>query len=419
MEAVPIPGLSTQPLPAVLRVRQQLPLPMVTEIEGTVWRELDATIGTAVRPGMRVAVTAGSRGIAGIGAVLRAVADWMRSKGAQPFVVAAMGSHGGATPSGQLAVLAGYGVTESSIGCRVVAEVETVEVGHTPLGCPTAMARAAWEADGVLVVNRVKPHSILRPPLGSGLMKMTALGLSGPRGADSIHSHGLEVNLIPAARILLASGKVLGGLALVENAQGRLGLIEGVAVADFEPRDQALLSHAREMMPTVPLDPLDVLVVKTIGKDISGAGMDPNVIGMHRRLGGVPEREIRRIVALGLSPRSEGNAIGVGVADIITQRLKDAIDWSSTYVNALTSDFLWGVKLPIAFPNDREAIGAALRPFQLDRVRAVFVQDTTHLETIYITVALEKEARAMPTLEIENGPEPLRFGAGGVLDLRF
>ncbi|MBI4235777.1 MAG: DUF2088 domain-containing protein [Chloroflexi bacterium] len=414
-----MPGLTSQPLPFVLRLRQRVPLPEGADVEGAVRRELERVAGTAVRRGMRMALTAGSRGIADIARVLHAAASWVREREGEPFVVAAMGSHGGATPAGQLALLGAYGVTEASVGCPVVAEVETAEAGRTSQGCPATMARAAWEADGVLVVNRVKPHTILRPPLGSGLMKMTALGLSGPRGADAIHLYGLEENLVPAARILLATGKVLVGLALVENAQGRLALVEGVGAADFERRDRELLQYARELMPTLPLDPLDVLVVRSIGKDISGAGMDPNVIGMHRRLGGPPEREIRRIVALELSPRSEGNAIGVGVADIITERLRDAIDWPPTYINALTSDFLWGIKQPIAFPTDREAIAAALRPFTPARARAVFVQDTSHLETLYVTPALEAQVCALPTLTIEGSPQPLPFDGEGRLGLGF
>jgi hypothetical protein len=414
-----LPGLTSQPLPPVIRVRQRLPLPVVTDIENAVRSELDKVAGEKVRPGMRVALTAGSRGIASIDLVLRTTANWVRGKGASPFVVAAMGSHGGATPDGQLAVLTQYGVTEASVGCPVLMEIETVEAGRTPQGCPATMARAAWEADGVLVINRVKPHSILRPPLGSGLMKMTALGLSGPRGADSIHSYGLEENLVPAARVLLTAGKVLGGLALLENAQAKLAKIEGVPVERFEARDRELLQESRDLMPTVPLDPLDVLIVQRIGKDISGAGMDPNVIGMHRRLGGPPEREIKRIVALELSPRSEGNAIGVGVADMITHRLRDGIHWESTYINALTSDFLWGIKQPIAFPTDRGTIAAALRPFPREKARAVFIQDTAHLETMYITPALRDEAKALPTLEVDDQETPVPFDDEERLRLAF
>lgn len=415
-----LPGLTSQPLPSVLRVQQRLPLPVVTNISTTVREELEQTVGQAIHSGMRIALTAGSRGIASINVVLSTAAAWVREKGADPFAVAAMGSHGGATPEGQLAVLTQYGVTEASVGCPIVMEIDTVEAGQTPLGCPATMARAAWDADGIIVINRIKPHTILRPPLGSGLMKMTALGLSGPRGADSIHSHGLSENLIPAARILLETGKILGGLALIENAQARLALIKGVPTEHFETRDRELLAYARELMPTIPLDPLDILVVGKIGKDISGAGMDPNVIGMHRRLGGTPGREIRRIVALGLSPRSEGNAIGVGVADIITDRLREDIHWESTYINALTSDFLWGIKLPISFPSDHDAIAAAMRPFTPEKVRAVFVQDTAHLETIYITPTLLREAQEVSTLAIaDETATPLEFDDQGRLQLDF
>ena len=187
----------------------------------------------------------------------------------------------------------------------------------------------------------------------------------------------------------------------------------------FESRDRELLAEARALMPTIPLDPIDVLVVGRIGKDISGAGIDPNVVGMHRRLGGPPEREIRRIVALALSPRSEGNAIGVGIADMITDELRSQIHWESTYINALTSDFLWGIKLPISFPTDRETIAAALRPYPQDHARAVFVQDTAHLETIYVTPALLQEVRELSTLEVMEEAAPLPFDEEGRLALTF
>ena len=414
-----LPGLDSQPLPLLVRIRQHLPNPTISDVELTVREELTRVIGGSIRKGQRIALTAGSRGIAHIDRVLRAASAWVREEGGEPFIVAAMGSHGGASRAGQLAVLTGYGITEAAIGCPIVMEIETVEAGRTSMGCPVTMARAAWDADGIIVVNRVKPHTILRPPLGSGLMKMTALGLSGPRGADAIHSHGLSENLIPAARILLGSGKVTGGLALLENAKGQLARVEAVPVGDFERRDRALLQDAIALMPTIPMDPLDVVVVQRIGKDISGAGMDPNVIGMHRRLGGAPTREIARIVALELSPRSEGNAIGVGMADIVTDRLRNNIDWESTYINALTSDFLWGVKMPISFRSDREAIAAACRSFSPDRVRAVFARDTAHLETMYVTPALADGARRLPSFEVEDREEPIAFDSEGTLRLDF
>ncbi|MDA1097099.1 MAG: lactate racemase domain-containing protein, partial [Chloroflexi bacterium] len=227
-------GLNMQPLPLLVRVRQHLPMPAVSDIESTVRDELTRVIGGSIREGQRIALTAGSRGIAHIDRVLKVVSSWVRAEGGEPFIVAAMGSHGGASREGQLAVLTGYGVTEDAIGCPIVMETETVEAGRTTVGCPVTMARAAWDADGIIVVNRVKPHTILRPPLGSGLMKMTALGLSGPRGADAIHSYGLSENLIPAARILLGSGKITCGLAILENAKGQLARVEAVPVGDFE-----------------------------------------------------------------------------------------------------------------------------------------------------------------------------------------
>jgi hypothetical protein len=352
-----------------------------------------------VRPGMRVAITAGSRGIANIPDILSAVAREVRHLQGHPFIVAAMGSHGGATSAGQRAVLQGYGITEEQVGCPVVCDMDTVCLGHTDAGVAVYCDCAAYEADAIILVNRVKPHSILTGDQGSGLIKMAGVGLGNATGADAIHALGIEQHLLPVARMVLARAPVKLGIALVENSYDQTWKIEGIPVANIEAADRRLLAEARALLPVIPFDPIDVLIINEIGKNFSGTGMDPNVIGMHRRIGGPAQRQIRRIVALDLSPESHGNAHGVGMADIVTQTLRDKIDWHTTYTNGLTSDFLSGGKLPLTCATPQEAVMLALKPFPAEQARIVRIRDTAHLEDMWVSAALLAGLPDLPHVE--------------------
>jgi hypothetical protein len=287
--------------------------------------------------------------------------------------------------------------------------MDTVCLGHTAEGIAVYIDRAAYEADAILLVNRVKPHSILTGDLGSGLMKMAGIGLGNALGADSIHVLGIERHLIPVARMVLERAPVQLGLAIVENSYDQTWKIEGVPLAEMEQADRRLLAEARALLPTIPFDPIDVLIVDMVGKNFSGTGMDPNVIGMHRRIGGPAQREIRRIVALDLSDESHGNAHGIGMADIITRTLRDKIDWHATYTNGLTADFLGGGKLPITCPTAYEAVGLAMKPFDPAQARVVRIADTAHLETMQVSRALIDELAALPHVEQEGDLRPLTF----------
>ncbi|MBI3953160.1 MAG: DUF2088 domain-containing protein [Chloroflexi bacterium] len=411
---LPVP--ISAPFPRFLVARQRFPDEAIGDVAAAVAGELQRVGAQDLfAPGQRIAVTAGSRGIHRIAEVTRAMVDWLRGRGAQPFVVPAMGSHGGASAQGQLEVLASYGITEAAMGCPVHSSMEAVEVGATPSGYKVYCDRYAFESDGIVLVNRVKPHTILVGELGSGLLKMLAIGLGKQAGADSIHQRGLQENFLLAARLALGRVPVRLGLALVENSFDHLARLEAVLPGQIEEADRRLLELARAYLPTIPFDPLDVLIVLQMGKNISGAGMDPNVIGMHRRLGGPPTREIGRIAALDLTPESHGNAIGVGMADLITARLQGKIDFYATAVNAVTSGFLGGVKLPLALRTDREAIALALKPYDPARVRAVVVRDTAHLDTLWLSEPLAHEARQTPNVVVEGGPFELAFdGEGGL-----
>lgn len=374
-------------------------------------------LAARIAPGGRIAVCVGSRGIAGMDKLARTVVEEVKARGADPVIVPAMGSHGGATPEGQAQVLQDYGITQETMGCPILSSMEVVDLGATDSGCPIYIDKTAYESQGIVLVNRVKPHSILTGEVGSGLTKMLSLGLGKARGAEVIHQRGLEENMLGTAKALIAKAPVLFGVAIVENSYDRSAHIEIVAPEGFEEADRRLLRLARSYLPGIPFDPLDVLVVRWIGKDISGAGMDPNVIGMHRRIGGAPQREIKRIIALDLTHESHGNAIGVGMADIITQRLKDKIDYAATYTNALNSDFLWGIKVPIALASDAEALELGFRPFDPLKTRAVLIRDTAHLEEVYLSEALLAEARHNPRIRVEAEPTELPFDALGNLGL--
>lgn len=397
-------------VPHLAHVRQRWIDDGIDDIEGAVTRALtEAEFSRRVAPGARVAITVGSRGIDRIAQVVRAMADALRERGAAPFVVAAMGSHGGATAAGQREVLAGYGITEAAVDCDVRCTMEVVELGRTRAGNTVFFDREAFNADAVVVVGRVKPHSILTGDLGSGLLKMTAVGLGNQRGADALHALGLQAHLAETAALVLAHAPIAMGLALVENTFDRIALVRAVVPQDFATADRELLALARRYLPTLPFDPLDVLIVDRIGKDISGAGMDPNVIGMWRRNGGTAERTIRRIVALDLSDASHGNAIGIGMADIVTARLADKMDVDVSLANAMTSDFFAGLKVPVTMPTANDAVALACRTFAPQHARVMRIADTAHLENLWISEALLAEAASDPQIEIVCEPRPMDF----------
>jgi len=378
-------------------------------------REAAAALAAGLHPGARVAVACGSRGITALGEIVTAVVTQLRSAGLRPFVAPAMGSHGGATAAGQLEVLADLGITEAALGVPIRAGLEVEQVAVTPAGIPVHFSRAALESDAVLVVNRVKPHTLLRDPLGSGLMKMLSVGLGHHLGARTLHAAGLQEHLVPATREVLARAPILGGIAVVENGNGQVAHLESVPAAAIPERDLALLALARSYMSAIPIDPLDVLVVQWMGKNVSGTGMDPNVVGLHRRHGGVPDRHISTLVALDLTPESHGNATGVGMADLITHRLRDKIDWPVTRTNCLTGGFLSGMKLPLSLPSDREALETAASVHGERDLRVAIIRDTLHLRRLWISEALAAEAARHPALRILGAPFELAFGPDGAL----
>lgn len=412
-------------LPDLLRVRQEFHAPVEADIPAAVARELDR-LADRVRPGMRVAVTAGSRGIHDLPAVLAAAGEWLRGRGAQPYVVPAMGSHGGATAEGQLTLLAELGVTEATVAMPLRATMDTVELPPLADGPRVHLDAYAAEADAILAVNRVKPHTDFRGPVESGLAKIVAIGLGKRNGAEEIHSFGPAAlaRWIPAAaRRIAATGKLLGGLAIVENAYDRAAIIAGLTGEEIAgPAEEKLLEQARSLMATLPFEEFDVLVVDAMGKDKSGCGMDTNVIG-RMMIRGCPEFErprIATIAVLDLTAASHGNAVGVGLADFTTARLMSKVDLYNTYVNALTAG-LAGVQrgqLPIVLPTDRDAVAAAVRTCGRPdpaAVRLVRIRDTLDLSELQVSTALAGEVAGHPRLTGLGAPAPAAVDADGAL----
>lgn len=405
-------------LPPLLTVRQTLVKDHIADVPGDVTRQLRlGGLVTRLRPGSRIAITAGSRGINHIAAIVTAVAAEVRAAGALPFVVPAMGSHGGATADGQRQVLAEYGITEEVVGCPVLSDMDPILIGHTGAGVPVYMDRNAYQSDGVIVVARVKCHSSFRAPVESGMCKMIAVGLGKQRGAEAIHRYGLGPIIEEVAKVSLATGKIIMGLAVVENSYEETYRVQAVAPKRIPEEDRALLVVANSLFPRIAFDPLDLLIIDWMGKNISGSGMDYNVIGLWRRIEGMERKPFfTRIAVLNLTPESAGNAIGVGAADFTTQRLFGQIDLRKTYMNALTANAPHVAKIPLIMSNDREAIETALASATPQGApRVVRIDSTLHLAEYRISPALLDEARALPNLEVVGQAEPMRFDNAGNL----
>ncbi|MDE2999195.1 MAG: lactate racemase domain-containing protein [Gemmatimonadota bacterium] len=384
---------------------------------------LNSSLGERVSGGARVAITAGSRGIHRIARLTRAVADCVREMGGVPFILAAMGSHGGATADGQKAILASYGIDESTMGAPVDATMDVVKVGETEDGVPVVLNRLANEADAVVLVNRVKPHTSFRGPFESGLMKMMTIGLGSHRGATLAHSMGAAglPRMIPAwGRIILQEAPIALGVAILENAYEQTAKVAAVEPDQLAAVEPGLLDEARELMPRIPVDRIDVLIVDRIGKNISGTGMDPNIIG-RIWLAGIEEPDsprIERVVVLDLTPETHGNANGIGLADVTTRRLVDNIDFKATYANAMTSTFLNRAYIPIVGENDREAIeialGASGNGGNTD-ARVMRIRSTLELEYLRASESLLPELSGMSDVEVSGEAEAMNFDGEGNL----
>ncbi len=404
-------------LPAMLTVEQTFEKKHLDDPAAGV-RETFARLAPSLPPlsGKRIALTAGSRGIKNIVVILRALVAVLKEAGALPFIVPAMGSHGGATAEGQLAVLADYGITEESVGAPIVSSMDTELVGRLPDGLPVYCDKAAYAADYLVPVNRVKVHADFKAPVESGLCKMLAIGLGKHQGAKTLHHLGFSAmsqTFEAAAAVTLASGHVLFGLAILENGYSQTMRVEAVPVDGLIAREKELLLETKKAMAKLLLKGMDILIVDQIGKEISGAGMDPNVTG--RPVTGNPGFDappIQVIAALDLSDHSNGNAIGMGMADVVTLRLAEKVDFSSTYTNSITATGLIGSRLPLVARDDRDAVliaYCASHNVTPESVRVVHIKNTSALSVIEVSENMRSEVEANPTMRILSGPKRLEF----------
>ena len=410
--------------PKVVKVRQKFPRPRVESVEAALREQLGREeIASAIRPGMSVALTAGSRGIAEIYGIVRSLVAILKEMGAEPFIVPSMGSHGGATAEGQVEILESLGVTEERCGAPIRSSMEVVELGETERGVPVYMDRIASEADGVVLVNRIKAHTDFRSTIESGLMKMASIGLGKHEQALALHGYGVEGIrdfMVEVGDEVLESGHILFGVASVENAYDEPAIIEAIPAAEIHEREVELLAEYMRMMPDLPVSDIDVLYVDALGKNYSGTGMDTNVIGRFRILG-VDEPEtpaVKYLIVGDISKESHGNALGVGLADLTTRRLADQIERKAMNANVVTSTFIERAKVPMVLASDEEALQTAVRcnwgvPPQ--ETRFVRIPNTLHLEYLYVSENLVDEVLRNAEVEVVGDPEEVSFDAEGYL----
>jgi hypothetical protein len=398
----------------------------VEDVAGAVTGALEALdLGRTVRPGQTVALTAGSRGIANIPAVLRATADFLKRLGARPFLVPAMGSHGGGTAEGQRHILESYGVTEAAVGAPIRASMDVVPLGTTAEGWPVVLDQRAAGADHIGVVARVKPHTGYHGPIESGLLKMMMIGLGKHAGALAYHRVLLDE---PYDKVVRSVGRTVRerapiafGLALVENAYEETARVAAVRPDEMEPREEELLALARRLMARLPLRQADLLIVDEIGKDISGSGMDTNVVGRKRAFrfqntDGQPQ--MRHIFVRRLSARTHGNAAGIGLADFTTTRLVRSMNYRATVINCLTAGYPEGAYLPVQFETDREVLDAALAIIgtrSAEEARVLRIRNTLHVEEIEVSEACLDVREGRTDLTPLEAPRAVAFDTQGNL----
>lgn len=419
--------IKNQPIPKMVRIRQNFDrshIP-VEEIASTVQRELDREdLGGKIKPGMKIAITCGSRGMTNNALMARAMVDFVKSKGAEPYIVAAMGSHGGATAQGQTQILKDYGITEEAMGCPVKSSMETVQIGLSGVRKqPVFIDKNASEADGILLFNRIKPHTSFRGPYESGLMKMMAIGLGKQKGAESIHhqSPAIMHELVEEyGRTILDNCPVLGGIAVIENAYDDTYLIKGLTPQEIIDEEPKLKEISYKTIAHLLFDKCDVLVVDKIGKNISGDGMDPNISGRfvlpQYCSGGI---QAEKVVILDITDETHGNAQGIGLAEVTTRRLVNRMKLEMTYPTGVTNTFLHLMKIPMIMDNDREALQLALmccpEAEDHDHMKLIRIPNTAHIGEIEISEGLLPLAKANPDIEILTDLYDLPFDKEGNL----
>ncbi|QDT50852.1 hypothetical protein Pan258_49340 [Symmachiella dynata] len=412
--------------PRMLRIKQHFEGPCVEDIPATVEAQLASLqLGEKIKPGETVAITAGSRGIANIAVIIKAAVDHIKSLGAVPFIVPAMGSHGGGTPEGQRDIVEGYGITEDYTGAEIRSSMETVIVDKTPQGIPVHFDKHAYDADHVLVCGRVKPHTGFVGEIESGLLKMMLIGLGKHAGAKIYHRAILDYSfgeiITAVADSVLDKCGIVAGLAIVENAYDQTALLAAVAPENFVSREKELLKQAKQWMPRLPFDKVGLLIIDEIGKDISGSGMDTNVIGRKYSDHCATDKDdvsVKRIFVRGLTYETHGNACGLGLAEFTNSRTVQSVDQNITTINSLTGGHPSAAMIPVHYDSDREVLDAALPTTGLadaPDARVIHISNTLHVGEVLVSEAYLAEIESRDDLEIIDGPSEIQFDANGNL----
>jgi hypothetical protein len=410
------------PIPNMIKIRQKFDATKLENPIEVLRQELQKPGAVdRILPGQSVAVAVGSRGIAHIGEITKATIDAIRDAGAYPFIVPCMGSHGGATADGQTEVLSHFGITEALMGVPICSSMEVIELAKLPNGLPIYVDRIASEADAIVVINRVKPHTAFRGIVESGILKMIAIGLGKQKGAEACHQLGFKYmaeNVPATAKVMIGLLPIVFGVALVENAYDETCRVEVLPIEIVETREPELLEEAKARLPKILFSQLDVLVIDYIGKNISGDGMDPNVTGRYPTPYAAGGPDVSKMVVLDLTPETKGNANGVGTADFTTRRLVDKIDLDATYANGLTSTVCAPTKIATTLANQEDTIKAAIKTCNVldyTTCRLVRIQDTLHLGEIEISTTLLEEAMQHADIEILSDAYVWSFNEEGDL----
>lgn len=410
------------PLPNMVKIRQEFDRTRLENVAAEVRKSLERReILGNLRPGMTVAVAVGSRGISNHALIVRETVRFLRDHGARPFIVSSMGSHGGATAEGQRAILEGYGIREEYCGCPVKAGTDCALIGYTGDGSPVYIDRYAAEADGIVLVNRIKPHTAFRGPYESGLMKMMAIGLGKQKGAETCHAAGFEnmaENIPRFAAAVLKNCNILAGIAILENAYDETREVTALAADEIPEQEPELLERAKRYMPRILVDHVDLLVVGQIGKNFSGDGMDPNIAGTFATKCASGGLNTKRVAVLDISDESHGNGVGFGMADVSTRRAYEKFDFEMSYPNALTCLVSQVVKVPMIFDSDQLCLKAGIKlcaGIEHRNARVVYIHNTLKLGEIYISANLVPQAEAVEGVTVAGEERPMEFDGNGNL----
>ena len=413
--------------PKMYHIRQVFEVPRVDNLEETINQELESIrINSRIKAGARIGITAGSRGVAGIDRIMRHLVRILKEKSAKPFLFPSMGSHGGGTAEGQLEILKSLNITEESVGAPIVSSMEVVEIGESSFGFPVLVDKHASQADGIVVVNRVKPHTEYEGPIESGLMKMMAIGMGKHKGCFEVHkqtvNYGYREVIPEIGRVILEKLPILFGLAILENVYDETAIIQAVPPSGFLVEEEKLLARAKKLMARLPFDNIDVLIVDEMGKNISGTGMDTNVIGRIMFIGEQePENpRITRIAVLDMTEESHGNAVGIGLADYTTQRVVAKIDHKALAINCITAMSPEKGRIPIALKTDKEAVETALSTIGAvdpEGARVIHIKNTLEIAELDISEALVEEIKGREDLKLTEEVGPLSFDDKGNIAL--